>query len=144
MKRTLCLLALAAAMLASPASAQEDLTQHAAVTVAHLHDAMLNPSSFVLDGVFTTKPDKRGHTSICYQYRSQNALGGMSVGLAVEDGGDKGRLSTFTVTGSDGERADDMRGYNAGWVAPCKGKNMDREITNDVVSAAPALYRKTR
>jgi hypothetical protein len=113
--------------------------QHAAATVAHLHDEMLNPASFALDGVFVTKPDRRGNVSVCYEYRSQNASGVMAAGRAVESGADHGKLSIYQAA-----RADDIQGYNAGWVSPCKAKNFDREITQDVAAAAPALYTKSR
>jgi len=33
--------------------------QHAAATVAHLHDTMLDPASFSLDGVYVTKASKK-------------------------------------------------------------------------------------
>jgi hypothetical protein len=118
---------------------QAPTTQHAAATVAHLHDEMLNPPTFVLDGVFVTKPDKRGRVSVCYEYRSQNVSGGMSAGRAVEWGADHGKLSTYQAI-----REDNIQGYNAGWVAPCKAKNFDHEITTDVAAAAPALYRKDK
>ena len=105
----------------TPAIAQEAASiQHAAATVAHLHDEMLSPSSFVLEGVFVTKPDRRGNVSVCYEYRSQNVSGVMSAGRAVEWGADHGKLSTYQA-----ERADDIQGYNAGWAAPCKAKNFD-------------------
>jgi len=119
------------------ALAEQPVTDHAAATVANLHDSMLNPPTFVLDAVYVTKPDKHGNVSVCYEYRSQNVSGGMSAGRAVED--HKGELSTYQVT-----RTDDVPGYNAGWVAPCKSKNIDRDITKAVASAAPALYKKER
>jgi hypothetical protein len=113
------------------------LNQHAAETVAALHDEMLDPASFVLDSVFVTKQNKRGNVSLCYTYRSHNRMGGFSQGVAVEDGDDHNRLSTFTV-GDDGH----TQGFDTGWTAPCKAKNLDREITADVSGAAPGLYRK--
>lgn len=127
-----------------PAIAQiESEVQHAASTVAHLHDEMLNPPTFVLDAVYVTKPDKRAHAvSYCYEYRSQNQMGGISEGRAVEDGSDKGRLSTFVVTEREGLYG--VPGYNAGWFAPCKPKNIDHEITKEVAAIAPTLYKKDR
>ena len=113
--------------------------QHAAVTVARLHDTMLDPQSFVLDGVFITKPDKKGNVSYCYAYRSHNTMGGYSEGRAVEWSIDRGRLSTYTAPKGDG-----FLGYDVGWIAPCKQKNIDRDITAEVAPLAMALYRKER
>jgi hypothetical protein len=139
------LLALMLTTTVTQALAQRQPTaDHAAEVVARIHDSMLNPPTFVLDEVYVTKANRRGQVSVCYEYRSQNAQGGMSSGRAVEDGADKGRLSTFTATGGEGQSVDDMRGYNAGWIAPCKAKNFDHEITKDVAAAAPALYRKAK
>jgi len=114
--------------------------QHAAATVAHLHDTMLDPASFVLDGVFLTKPSKRGNVSVCYAFRSHNTTGGYTAGRAVEDGDDHNHLSVYTQDNGAGSYA----GYDVGWFAPCKGKNIDREITAEVAPLATALYRKER
>lgn len=113
--------------------------QHAAATVARLHDTMLDPESFVLDGAFVTKPNKKGNVSYCYAYRSHNKMGGYSEGRAVEWSLDKGRLSTYTTTSGVG-----FPGYDVGWTAPCKPKNIDRDITVEVIALATALYRKER
>ena len=118
---------------------KDAVSQHAAQTVANLHDGMLDPASFVLDSVWMTKLNKRGNVSLCYTYRSHNRMGGYSEGVAVEDGDDSNHLSTFTV-GESGH----TQGFDTGWVAPCKAKNLDRELTADVVAIAPTLYRKTR
>src|SRR4051794_3207413 len=72
-----------------------EIRQHAAETVAHLHDTMLDPASFVLDGAYVTKPNKRGRVSICYAFRSHNTMGGYSEARAVEDGDDKNKLSVM-------------------------------------------------
>ncbi len=135
--KTLIILAVFA--LSSVAWGQDNTVKQAAETVARLHDSMLNPPTFVLDGVYLSKPDRKGHPSLCYEYRSQNASGGMSAGRAAVYGWDTKRLNTFVV-----ERGDDVQGYNAGWVSPCKAKNIDREITKDVAAIAPALYRKDK
>lgn len=113
--------------------------QHAAATVARIHDTMLDPASFVLDGAFVTKPDKKGNVSYCYAYRSHNKMGGYSEGRAVEWSLDKGRLSTYSTPEGDG-----FPGYDIGWVAPCKQKNIDRDITAEVAPLAAALYRKEK
>jgi hypothetical protein len=118
---------------------KDAIDQHAAETVAHLHDQMLDPASFVLDSVFVTKPNKRGNISLCYAYRSHNRMGGYAEGVAVEDGDDGTRLSIFTV--GDGGHT---QGYDTGWFAPCKSKNLDRDITADVSTIAPHLYRKEK
>lgn len=115
------------------------LVQHAAATTAHLHDDALDPASFVLDGVFVTKPDRKGNISVCYEYRAHNKMGGYSAGRAVDWGADKGRLSIYPVDSSDR-----VSGYNAGFIAPCKLKNIDREITKNVAALAPSLYKKER
>jgi hypothetical protein len=100
---------------------------------------MLDPASFVLDGVSIAKVNRRGHVSVCYAFRSHNAMGGYAEGRAVEDGDDHNRLSTYSVPNDEG-----FPGYDSGWVAPCKAKNIDREITAEVAVLAPALYKKTR
>jgi len=115
-------------------------TQHAAATVAHIHDTMLDPNSFVLDGVYLTKPSKRGNVTVCYTFRSQNKMGGYTAGRAAEDGDDHNHLSVYTVDNGAGK----YPGYDVGWIAPCKDKNIDREITADVLPLAKALYRKER
>jgi hypothetical protein len=114
--------------------------QHAAETVAHLHDTMLDPASFALDGVYVTKANKRGNVSVCYAFRSHNAMGGYSAGRAVEDGDDHGRLSVLSEDNGAGR----YQGYDVGWVAPCKDKNIDKEITAEVAALAPSLYRKSK
>jgi hypothetical protein len=133
-----CLFALT--LLVMSASAQtDDAVAHAAATVAHIHDTMLDPASFVLDGAFVTKPDKHGNVSYCYEFRSHNRMSGYSEGRAVEDGSDHGRLSILTPA-DDGA----FLGYDTGWVAPCKSKNIAKDITQAVAAAAPALYQKSR
>ena len=126
-------LVIAAALLGVPALAQDTpvdqaTIDHAAATVAQIHDGMLNPPTFVLDSVFLTKLTPRGRSahvpSICYSYRAQNAMGGMSAGLSVEDAG--GRVRTFD--------ADFL----------CQSKKIARDITKEVAAAAPALYRKDK
>ena len=133
---TLALLLTAPVQAVAPTPTPE--AQHAATIVAHLHDTMLDPASFVLDGVFVTKPDKKGAVSYCYAYRSHNKMGGYSERRAVEWEADKGRLSEYTETGHA------FPGYDVGWIAPCKTKNLDREITADVAALAPALYKKSK
>jgi hypothetical protein len=136
--------ALAFLALASGAASQspgaDPAVQHAAQTVAHLHDTMLDPASFVLDAAFITKPNKRGEVSYCYEFRSHNKMGGYSEGRAVEDGGDHLRLSVLTLDDGYGK----YQGYDVGWVAPCKSKNVDRIMTEDVAALATPLYRKTK
>jgi len=117
-----------------------EIKQHAAETVAHLHDTMLDPASFALDGVYVTKPNKRGRVSLCYAFRSHNAMGGYAEARAVEDGDDKNRLSIYNHSNEYGK----FQGYDVGWIAPCKDKNIEREITADVSRLAPALYAKSK
>lgn len=69
-----------------------DSTHHAALTVAALHDSMLDPASFVLDGAYVTKPihrfadkDHRDRSTYCYAFRSHNTMGGYSDARAYED-----------------------------------------------------------
>lgn len=112
-----------------------EIKQHAAQTVAALHDSMLDPASFAIDGVYVTKANKRGRMSICYAFRSHNTLGGYAEGRAVENGDDKNKLSVFSANNGYGH----FQGYDVGWVAPCKQSNIDHEITADVAR----LYKKT-
>jgi len=114
--------------------------QHAAAIVAHLHDTMSDPASFALDGVYLTKPSKRGNITVCYAFRSHNAMGGYTAGRAVEDGDDHNRLSVYTTDDGAGK----YPGYDVGWFAPCKDKNIDREITAEVLPLASELYQKGR
>jgi hypothetical protein len=131
----------ASAVGAAPQSPGDDPSvQHAAQTVAHLHDTMLDPASFVLDAAFVTKPNKHGEISYCYAFRSHNRAGGYSDGRAVEDANDRLRLSTYTQDDGYGK----FQGYDVGLIAPCKGKNVDRNITADVAALAPSLYQKTK
>jgi hypothetical protein len=133
-----------AAFLASTTDIQKmndaEIKQHAAETVSRLHDTMLDPPSFVLDNVYVTKPNKRGKVSICYAFRAHNPMGGYAEARAVEDGDDKGRFGMYNRDNGFGK----FQGYDVGWVAPCKDKNIDREITADVLQLAHALYKKSR
>jgi hypothetical protein len=67
-------------------------------------------------------------------------MGGYSDGKAVEDASDHGRLSVYDHPADTGGWV----GYDTGWVAPCKKKNIDRELTAGVVALAPPLYQKTK
>ena len=58
----------------------------------------------------------------------------------MEDGADHNRLSVYKEDNGAGR----FQGYDVGWFAPCKGKNIEREITAEVAALAPALYRKAR
>ena len=139
MKTPVLALIVLAALAVSAQSVSDETAKHAAQTAAHLHDSMLDPASFVLDGAYVTKPNKKGQVSYCYTFRSHNRMGGYSDGKAVEDGSDKGRLSVYDHPADTGG----WTGYDTGWVAPCKAKNIDRDITADVSALAPSLYKKT-
>ena len=81
------------------------------------------------------------YVSPCFEYRSHNAMGGYGEGRAVEDGSDHNRLSTFQAPDENGH----FPGYNMGWGAQCKEKNIERDITSDVKAAAPErMYQKAR
>jgi hypothetical protein len=60
------------------ASSTQTAVQRAATAVAHLHDTMMDPASFVLDGVFIVKANRRGNVSVCNAFRSHNRMGGYS------------------------------------------------------------------
>jgi hypothetical protein len=134
---------------AAPAAfAQDPETERAAATVARLHDTALDPASFVLDGVYVTKvtrpPNKHniGQAVYCYAYRAHNTMGGYSAARATEDPGlEHGRLQIIQA-----DRNGDFPGYDTGLFgyAPCKTKNIDRDITADVAALAPSLYKKTK
>jgi hypothetical protein len=127
-------------LLAVAQSGSDETVKHVAQTVAHLHDSMLDPASFVLDAAYATKPNKRGAVSYCYEFRSHNKMGGYSEGRAVEDGNDHLQLSVYDHPSDTGS----WLGYDTGWVAPCKQKNLEREITDQVAALAPSLYRKSK
>ena len=145
MKHLIVMLALFAPSLSAQTALTDSAVQHAAATVAHLHDTMLEPASFVLDGAYVTLPNRiadKEHKNLptyCYAFRSHNAMGGYSAGRAYEDPVDHGKLVVVGAS-ADGTFA----GYDTGWVAPCKAKHIDREITAGVAAAAPALYRAQR
>jgi hypothetical protein len=105
-------------------------------TVARIHDGMMAPASFVLDGVYLTKPDKKGAVTVCVAFRAANSVGGMAEGRATDDGKDFEIIRQSEV-GS-------FQGYDTGWVRPCTAKKIDRDVTADVAATAPALYKKTR
>ena len=149
--KLLALLGLALIPVGAAAQAPTPV-EHAAVIVAQLHDTMLDPTSFVLDGVYVTKPLKtlvktgwpkttfEMRPTYCYAFRSRNHMGGYSEGRAAEDPMDHGKLSIMQPdTNTDG-----FAGYDTCWGAPCKAKNIDRDITADVAAIAPSLYKKTR
>jgi hypothetical protein len=125
---------------AAPQSPGDDAVQHAAKTVAHLHDTMLDPASFVLDAAFITKPNKHGEVSYCYAFRSHNRAGGFTDARATEDANDHLRLSTYTQDDGYGK----FQGYDVGFIAPCKAKNIDREITGEVIAVASMLHQKSK
>ena len=143
--KTLALTAALLTAVGSPAQDNTTVVQHAAEAVAHLHDTMLDPASFVLEGVYFTKPmriaDKahKGLGTYCYAFRSHNTMGGYSEGRAYEDPVMHGKL-TLVNADTDGN----FMGYDAGFVSPCRTKNIDREITKDVAALAPSLYTKTK
>lgn len=140
MKTSILALIVLASLAAFAQSVSDETVKHAAQTVAHMHDSMLDPASFVLDAAYVTKPDKHGAVSYCYEFRSHNRMGGYSDGKAVEDASDHGRLSIYDHPAETGGWV----GYDTGWVAPCKKKNIDRELTAQVVALAPSLYQKTK
>lgn len=140
MKTSVLALIVMASLLASAQSAGDEAFKHAAQTTARLHDSMLDPASFVLDGAYVTRPDKHGAVSYCFEFRSHNQMGGYSEGRAVEDGSDHGRLSIYDHRAETGGWV----GYDTGWFAPCKKKNIDHEITAQVVTLAPSLYQKMK
>lgn len=117
----------------------DDAVRHAAATVAHIHDRMNDPASFLLDGAYVTKPNQHGAVSYCYEFRGRNRQGEYSEGRAVEDAKDHLHLSICrrTATGV-------WLGYDTGLGAPCKKKNIDRDITLPVSDLAPALYKESK
>lgn len=136
----------ATAFVAGAQTITQDAIQHAARNVAYLHDSMLDPASFVLDSAFVTKPvhrfadkEHKDQPTYCYRFRSHNQMGGYSEGSAYEDPLDHGKL----VTVQPNENGD-FPGYDSGWTAPCKTKDLAEDITAQVSSVAPALYRKLR
>lgn len=67
-------------------------------------------------------------------------MGGYSAGRAVEDGDDHDRLSVYSIDDGYGK----FQGYDVGWFAPCKSKNIDHAITQAVGAEATGLYQKTQ
>jgi len=114
----------------TPAQAPDPI-QHAAQTVAHLHDTALSPSSFVLEGVYLTKPSN-GKVNYCYAFSSKDKSGDSLETRAAEHG-PKNTLSVFTETNGAGK----YFGYDDGLKAPCTDKNIARDITSEVHALAP-------
>ena len=142
MKHTLCLLALAAAMLVSSAFAQTNpAIQQAISTVPVIRGQMNDPDSFVLVSVWQTKPTKRtnafveGAYNVCYVFRSHNAMGGYGdPQVALQ-------LWSFKKAEKNGElefigTAEDARG-GAGH-GQCEAKNLAVDITAEVKAALGA------
>jgi hypothetical protein len=143
------------------AQSNDKLIQHAAVTVAGLHDSMLDPASFVLDGVYITKPHdirqrKNGgwskgpviahYVSLCYTYRSHNRMGGYGEGTFFEDGGDYKKYPLLTTIEDPNAK---ISSYNGGvrtamGADDCTPNRIDKDITADVAPLAATLYKKTR
>lgn len=128
----LCLMSSAVVL----AEDNQDVVSKAADAVATLHDSMLDPASFVLDSVYVTKANKKGEVDLCFEYRAHNRMGGYSQGLALVE---KGKLNTY-IPNADGYAT----WYNTGFSAPCKTKNLDRDITKEVMKVAPTLYKKDK
>lgn len=143
----------------SPSPEASPEVQHAATTVAGLHDGMLDPASFVLDGVYITKPikNKRFHGAFyyCYAFRSHNRMGGYSDSRAAEEALPAGADASAMPWGTKGEvgkveiynestNSSGFPGYDIGWGAPCTTKNIVQDITKDVAALAPSLYKKTK
>jgi hypothetical protein len=163
--RIMMLILAFAALIPFAVSAQstneQNLIQHAAETVAALHDSMLDPASFVLDGVYVTKPHdirqrKNGgwskgpvigsYVSVCYVYRSHNRMGGYGEGSFFEDGGDYKKNPLLTTVLDPSAK---IPPYNGGvrtamGAEDCDPKRIDRDISRAVADVAPALYRKSR
>jgi hypothetical protein len=144
-KHLILILALFGPSLSAQTASVDPAVQHAAATVAHLHDTMLDPGSFVLDGAYVTLPNRiadKEHKNLptyCYAFRSHNAMGGYSEGRAYEDPIDHGKLVVVSADANG-----NFGGYDSGWVAPCKAKHIDRDITTRVAAAALPLYRVQR
>jgi hypothetical protein len=133
-------------VVSAQSTKDDDYIRHAAETIATLHDSMLDPASFVLDGAYVTKPihrladkEDKDKPTYCYAFRSHNTMGGYAEGRAYEDPLDHGRLQIIHPS-ADGV----FMGYDTGWVAPCKSKNIDRDITAQVAQLAATMYKKTR
>ena len=134
---SLLLLLVLQAQAGQPSS---DTAADVSVYVARVHDSLLDPASFVLDNAYVTKPTKRGTVNYCIEFRAHNKLGGYTEGRAVVDGDDHKRLSLYNLDDGYGH----FQGYDTGWVAPCKQRNIDRGVKAEVEALAPALYQKTR
>jgi len=133
MKRTLYLLTLAAAML-TPAFAEEQPTiiKRAAAQVPVLRSRMNDPESFVLGRVFITRPDKHGDVTVCYEFRSHNAMGGYGRGLrALLSAKDNLRIFEPDPE-NDFYFGYDKLPFKGG---PCSAQYTDRDITAEVKAA---------
>jgi len=139
MKNQALVLALLVALARSvpaqaPASAQApDPVQHAKATVAHLRDTALSPSSFVLENVYITKPNRYNQISYCYAFSSKDKSGDSLETRAAEHGANHA-LSRYTETNGAGR----YFGYDDGFRAPCGQENIAREITAEVEGLAPS------
>ncbi len=110
-----------------------DPVQHAKATVAHLRNTALDPSSFVLENVYITKPSKYGRINYCYAFNSKDKSGDSLETRAAEHG-PQNTLSVFTETDGAGMYI----GYDAGLRPPCSKEKIAREITSEVNGLAPS------
>ncbi|MGO9084140.1 MAG: hypothetical protein ACLQBK_02855 [Candidatus Sulfotelmatobacter sp.] len=145
MKSLIAVIVITLALVGS-ALTQADSTviQRAAVTVTRIHDKMLDPDSFVLDGVYTAAGNdikcegfgcrhkiKTPVTVLCFAFRSHNRMGGYSEGRAYLYPHAKGDDFRIFSEVSNGE----FQGYDEGWGAPCGAKQITAEITTEVRAA---------
>ncbi len=140
MKRLISITVLGLAMVGS-AFAQTDVATaaRAAATVTKIQSGMLDPESFRLDGVYTSKYKtvikgqgfhRQEVEILCFAYRSHNHMGGYSEGRAYLMAN---KLELFSGPPEDNGT---FLGYdNNGWGdAPCKAKKLT-DITAEVKAA---------
>ena len=85
---------------------------------------MKDPDSFVLEGAYLLKPDKKGHSEVCYYYRARNSYG------AYNGNGEALLLKNDRLFLID----DDTRSNPFfGLVDSCRAKNRIADITVDVL-----------
>ena len=131
-----------------PTPPHDGVVQAAAAYVAKLHDSMLDPSSFVVDNVFVSQPNKlyeshgmfRGklagsYVNICVSVRSHNTMGGYSA-------------QEYKLVASKGEPAlyvlDDPNTQLGIQSFPNTVCNRPTDIKDDVVPIAESLYKKAK
>jgi len=119
-------IAIAATSLLAHAETPAEINQRAAAAVVKIQGQMLDPGSFALDDVWTSREHKRDDANIlCFTFRSHNHMGGFSEGKAYLRG--LGLMEIFSA---------EEPGWS--WLRLCKGKENDITVEVKTLLNPPA------